>query len=224
MGCWSEVEMMTGKEIFDRDGFLEIPEIIIDPKNLFTEPPKNHDGSRTSGSLKYNLRQEPQYDKDENQVPGSFSVYNNPKYREIHRLVRRVVQNILEIDLHPTYFYERFYYAGQELKRHSDRPACEISVTLQISTNLKEPWDIWFQKPDGKETSIKMKSGDAVIYRGCEREHWRLPMKSNYNKFQNKFRNFKKKEDDTYLHQIFFHYVDAQGPFVHYAYDAIKYK
>ena len=222
MGCRSEVEMMTDKEIFERDGFLEVPEIIIDPKNLFTKPPKNHNGSRTSGSLKYNLRQEPQYDKDEKQVPGSFSVYNNPKYREIHRLVRRVVQNILEIDLHPTYFYERFYYAGQELKRHSDRPACEISVTLQISTNLKEPWDIWFQKPDGKETSIKMKSGDAVIYKGCEREHWRLPMKSNYNKLQNKFRTFRKKEDDTYLHQIFFHYVDAQGPYVHYAYDAIK--
>ena len=213
---------MTDKEIFERDGFLEVPEIIIDPKNLFTKPPKNHNGSRTSGSLKYNLRQEPQYDKDETQVPGSFSVYNNPKYREIHRLVRRVVQNILEIDLHPTYFYERFYYAGQELKRHSDRPACEISVTLQISTNLKEPWDIWFQKPDGKETSIKMKSGDAVIYKGCEREHWRFPMKSNYNILQNKINKLKKKEDDTYLHQIFFHYVDAQGPFVHYAYDAIK--
>ena len=222
MGCRSEVEMMTDKEIFERDGFLEVPEIIIDPKNLFTKPPKNHNGSRTSGSLKYNLRQEPQYDKDENQVPGSFSVYNNPKYREIHRLVRRVVQNILEIDLHPTYFYERFYYAGQELKRHSDRPACEISVTLQISTNLKEPWDIWFQKPDGKETIIKMKSGDAVIYKGCEREHWRFPMKSNYNILQNKINKLKKKEDDTYLHQIFFHYVDAQGPFVHYAYDAIK--
>ena len=222
MGCRSEVEMMTDKEIFERDGFLEVPEIIIDPKNLFTKPPKNHNGSRTSGSLKYNLRQEPQYDKNENQVPGSFSVYNNPKYREIHRLVRRVVQNILEIDLHPTYFYERFYYAGQELKRHSDRPACEISVTLQISTNLKEPWDIWFQKPDGKETSIKMKSGDAVIYKGCEREHWRFPMKSNYNILQKKINKLKKKEDDTYLHQIFFHYVDAQGPFVHYAYDAIK--
>ena len=219
MGCRSEVEMMTDKEIFERDGFLEVPEIIIDPKNLFTKPPKNHNGSRTSGSLKYNLRQEPQYDKDENQVPGSFSVYNNPKYREIHRLVRRVVQNILEIDLHPTYFYERFYYAGQELKRHSDRPACEISVTLQISTNLKEPWDIWFQKPDGKETSIKMKSGDAVIYKGCEREHWRFPMKSNYNILQNKINKLKKKEDDTYLHQIFFHYVLQDGMRTHHAFD-----
>ena len=32
---------MTDKEIFERDGFLEVPEIIIDPKNLFTKPPKN---------------------------------------------------------------------------------------------------------------------------------------------------------------------------------------
>ena len=47
-------------------------------------------------------------------------------------------------------------------------------------------------------------------------------MKSNYNILQNKINKLKKKEDDTYLHQIFFHYVDAQGPFVHYAYDAIK--
>ena len=50
---------MTDKEIFERDGFLEVPGIIIDPKNLFTEPPKNHNGSRTSGSLKYSLIQEP---------------------------------------------------------------------------------------------------------------------------------------------------------------------
>jgi len=210
---------MKDKEIFERDGFLEVPEIIIDPINLFTEPPKKEDGTRASGSLKYYLRKKPELVEEEVQVPGSFSIYNNPKYREIHRLLRWSVENILGIDLHPTYFYERFYYVGQELTRHSDRPACEISVTLQISTNLKEPWDIWFQKPDGKEVSVKMNSGDAVIYKGCEREHWRLPMKSNYNKFQNRWRTFRKKEDDTYLHQIFFHYVNAQGPFVHHAFD-----
>ena len=41
-------------------------------------------------------------------------------------------------------------------------------------------------------------------------------------KLQNKFRTLRKKEDDTYLHQVFFHFVDAQGPFVHYAFDAIE--
>ena len=213
---------MTDREIFERNGYLEIPKLIIDPINLFVKPPKNQDGLRMSGCLKHFRRKEPEFVEAEPQVAGSFSVYNNPIYRKIHFLVRKEIESILKMDLHPTYFYERFYYAGQELERHTDRPACEISVTLQISTNLKEPWDIWFQKPDGKESSIKMKSGDAVIYKGCEREHWRLPMKSNYNKLQNKFRTFRKKEDDTYLHQIFFHFVDAQGPFVHYAFDAIE--
>ena len=220
MGCWPEVEIMENREIFDRDGFLEVPEIIMDPLNLFSERPKNGDGSIVSGSMKYHFKSsEPEYSEEESQVPGSFSIYNNPKYREIHRLLRRAVENILGIDLHPTYFYERFYSVGQELSRHTDRPACEISVTLQISTNLKEPWEIWFQKPDGKEVSVKMNSGDAVIYKGCEREHWRHPMKSNYSKLQNKWRKFRNKDDDTYLHQIFFHYVDAQGPFVHHAFD-----
>ena len=214
--------MMTDRETFERNGYLEIPKLIIDPKNLFAKPPKNQDGLRMSGCLRHFRRKEPDFVKGEPQVAGSFSIYNNPRYREIHRLVRKAVENILKMDLHPTYFYERFYYAGQQLERHTDRPACEISVTLQISTNLKESWSIWFQRPDGKESSVKMNSGDAVSYRGCERVHWRLPMKSNYNKLQNKFRNFRKKEDDTYLHQIFFHYVDAQGPFVHYANDDIE--
>jgi hypothetical protein len=35
------------------------------------------------------------------------------------------------MDLHPTYFYDRFYFPGQQLKRHSDRPACEVSVSYK---------------------------------------------------------------------------------------------
>ncbi len=123
------------------------------------------------------------------------------------------------MELLPTYFYDRFYYVGQQLKRHSDRPACEVSVTLQISTNGKEPWPIWFERPDGSETYVLMKNGDATIYKGCEREHWRDPLQSRYNTWENKWRSFRKQEDDTYHHQIFLHYVDSQGPFVHHAND-----
>ena len=64
-----------------------------------------------------------------------------------------------------------------------------------------------------------MKNGDMVIYKGCEREHWREPLESKYGKVKKFINNFQKKEDDTYHHQIFFHYVNAQGPFVHHAYD-----
>ena len=107
------------------------------------------------------------------------------------------------MDLLPTYYFDRFYYEGQKLARHSDRPSCEISATVQISTNRDEAWPIWFQRPDQTENSVSMKNGDMVLYKGCEREHWREPLTGK----------------DSYHHQIFFHYVNAQGPYVHYAYD-----
>jgi hypothetical protein len=64
-----------------------------------------------------------------------------------------------------------------------------------------------------------MLDGDAAIYRGIERDHWREPLTSRYNERQLWWRKFRKLEDDTYHHQVFFHYVDAQGPHVHLAFD-----
>ena len=95
---------MTDREIFDRDGFLKVPAIIMDPKNLYAEIPRDPNGFKLSGSIMHYPKKKPEFKKEETQVPGSFSIYNNPKYREIHRLMRRAVENILEIDLHPTYF------------------------------------------------------------------------------------------------------------------------
>ena len=50
-------------------------------------------------------------------------------------------------------------------------------------------------------------------------EHWRNKLESRYNKYQRYFRKLTKKGDDTYHHQIFFHYVSAQGENVHHAFD-----
>tara|TARA_B100001996_G_C18616133_1_gene575816 strand:+ start:494 stop:1123 length:630 start_codon:yes stop_codon:yes gene_type:complete len=204
---------------FERDGFLEVPGIIMDPENTYSPVPHHPNGERVSGSIQFKSNGEYTYTPEETQVPGSCSRYNNPKYKSLHYIVKKAVENILGMDLHPSYFYERYYYVGQKLERHSDRPACEISVTLQISTNSEKPWPIWFEKPDGSEESVEMNTGDGVIYKGCEREHWRDPLKSRYNKYQKKWKEIRNKEDDTYHHQIFLHYVNAQGPYVHHAFD-----
>ena len=103
-----------------------------------------------------------------------------------------------------------------------DRDVCEISLTYQIGTNCKTPWPIWIKTPDtydddknivkkGKEVFIKLNDGDAVIYKGCERPHWREPLKSRYNKIQRVIKKLLRKKDDTYHHQVFFHYVLADG-------------
>jgi len=209
---------MTKNEFFEKNGYLFLPKLISDPENLYSPPPVDENGKRWTGQMKY-VRNKVLYTPDEKQVTGSFGRFNIPVYKELHYLVRKAVEKELGIDLLPTYFYERFYYVGHRLNRHSDRTACEVSVTLQISTNSNKPWPIWFERPDGSEAYVLMENGDAAVYKGCEREHWRDPLESKYNKVQNFWRTLRKKEDDTYHHQIFLHYVNAQGPYVHVAGD-----
>ena len=200
---------MTNHSSFEENGYLFVPGMIVDPENLFCPVPEER------GQYNYIRKDKVVHIPEEEQVNGSLSRYNFPQYKELHFLLKKKVEKVLEMDLHPTYYFDRFYFTGQELKRHSDRPACEVSVTLQVSTNRKDPWSIWFEKPDGTESFVNMKNGDAVIYKGCEREHWREPLQSRYNKLQRIF----KKKDNTYHHQIFLHYVNANGPYVSYAFD-----
>lgn len=204
---------MTNNKSFEENGYLFVPKMIVNPEMLFCPVPKER------GQITYHRKDKFTYVPEEQQVNGSLSRYNFPSYKELHCLVKKEVETILDIDLHPTYYFDRFYFTGQQLKRHSDRPSCEVSVTLQISTNKKDPWSIWFERPDESETFVDMKNGDAVIYKGCEREHWREPLQSKYNRVQRTFMKLIKKEDDTYHHQIFLHYVNASGPYVNFAFD-----
>ena len=210
---------MSKNEFFEKNGYLFLPQLISDPENLYCPCPLNEMGERLTGQLNYHRADKFTYVPDEKQVNGSLARYNVPMYKQLHFLVRKQVEKALGMDLLPTYFYDRFYYVGQQLKRHSDRPACEVSVTLQISTNSENPWPIWFNRPDGSDGYVVMKNGDAAVYKGCEREHWRDPLESRYNRMQRRIRNVRKMQDDTYHHQIFLHYVNSQGPFVHFAND-----
>ena len=138
---------MSKNEVFERNGYLFLPQLITDPQNLYCEPPLNAEtGKRLTGQLNWQRKDKFTYCPDEKQVSGSLARYNVPMYKQLHYLVRKAVEEKLGMDLLPTYYYDRFYYLGQELKRHSDRPACEVSVTLQISTNSENPWPIWFNK------------------------------------------------------------------------------
>lgn len=190
------------REVFDRNGYLYVPNA-VDFKSLYCSPPVDKEGQRITGIERHYRRQETQFNSVEPQVNGSLARYNHPCYKATHYSLMKQIEGILSIDLLPTYYFDRFYYEGQELTRHKDRPSCEISATVQISTNRDEAWPIWFERPDHTENSVSMKNGDMVLYKGCEREHWREPLTG----------------ENSYHHQIFFHYVNAQGPYVHHAYD-----
>ena len=105
------------------------------------------------------------------------------------------VEKESNLRLFPTYAYWRYYVFGATLKKHTDRPSCEISVTACI-----KKYDNWPVVVEGK--SFELKEGDAILYAGCDQKHWR---------------------PGTYkgegMAQVFFHYVNQTGPNKDYAYD-----
>lgn len=93
----------------------------------------------------------------------------------------------------PTYVYSIIYKNSSELIRHRDRDACEISLTVNLQKDAE--WPICVKKPNGEEFCIELNPGDALMYKGCEAEHWR-PEKYKGQNFV----------------QTFMHYVRADGP------------
>ena len=121
--------------------------------------------------------------------------YSDPLMTSFLETKLPLVEKESNLNLFPTYAYWRYYILGATLDKHTDRPACEVSVTACI-----KKYDNWPIIIEG--TEFELEEGDAVLYAGCDQEHWR---------------------PGTYkgegLAQVFFHYVNQQGPFTHHAYD-----
>jgi hypothetical protein len=121
--------------------------------------------------------------------------YEDPLMNSLLYTKLPIVEKESNLKLFPTYAYWRYYIFGGTLKKHRDRPACEISITACI-----KKYDNWPIIVEGK--SFELNEGDAVLYAGCDQKHGR---------------------PGTYkgegIAQVFLHYVNKNGPFTHHAYD-----
>jgi len=203
-----KMKSWTHNEFFDANGYLVVPNL-CNVENLYHPVPEERGQITYYGSLDKFDHQE-----EETQVNGSLARYSHPQYKKAHAEIRLKLEQILGRKLYNTYYYDRFYFPGQELTKHVDRDACEISVTVHIGTSLKEPWPICIESSQGTSFCANLNPGDAMIYKGRERPHWREPMPGKKKTFWNK------KED--YYHQIFFHYVLGDGHFAHCAFDMAR--
>lgn len=111
-----------------------------------------------------------------------------------------LAEEVSGLKLFPTYSYFRVYKRGDVLKKHTDRPSCEISVTLCLGYQAERPWPILLDGPHGI-SSIELAAGDGLFYRGIECAHWREPM------------------DGEQSAQVLLHYVDQNGPYAEWKYD-----
>ena len=140
--------------------------------------------------------------RDDGRVDSAYKDgYSGPVYQYesptggqelLYYMTQRMVDIVGE-RLYPTYSFMRCYNEGSYLPMHTDRPACEVSVSIHLGSD--KPWEFTIEDPDENPASVILEQGDAVIYLGCVGNHGR---KGNY-------------DGDHYI-QIFLHYVRSRGP------------
>ena len=138
------------------------------------------------------------------QCPKSQAIHGTVTFDKLLEDLTSNFEQASGLKLFPTYSYARFYNSqDEELKVHRDRPACEISATLTLDFE-GDVWPIYMGAHEDKSnaTEIKMKIGDAVMYRGCDIYHWRESYK-----------------EGKWQAQVFLHYVDQNGPHAEWKYD-----
>ena len=158
------------------------------------------------------------------QCPGNYAHYGDPMMDSMMMAHGKKIEEVTGMTLAPSYTYYRMYLNGAILKRHKDRPSCEISATVCLDwddSNCEErkPWSIWIKNHEG-EKAVDLEPGDAMIYKGCERPHWRDAMPTPRRRKRDII--LRRKEKEYYYHQIFFHYVLADGHRAHCAWDRAR--
>jgi hypothetical protein len=146
--------------------------------------------------------------RTDQQIPGAYSRYADWVMEALLMYMIPIMKAKTGLELIPTYTYTRLYEKGNKLRRHKDRPSCEISTTLHLGG---DEWPI-FLDPSGqtfvidefkeihkpgapKGIQVDLKVGDMLIYSGCDLEHWREPFQGNV------------------CSQVFLHYNHANGPY-----------
>ena len=126
-----------------------------------------------------------------------------------------VVSSLVGESLLPTYDYLRIYRQGDVCKVHSDRYACQHSLSLTLAYSDARAWPLEIERAssdpsarveegfDGSElASIAMGVGDAVIYQGVKHRHGRTSPNPN-----------------RWSAHIFLHWVARDGPYANEAFD-----
>ena len=133
--------------------------------------------------------------------PKSQAAHGMPASDELLEMLTPAISKASGKNLIPTYSYARMYVNGETLPKHTDRPACQYSVTLCLGMD-GAPWPIFMSKTEEEAGgSVSLNVGDGVLYLGMDMHHWREPFKGQWQA------------------QVFLHWVDADGPHADQKYD-----
>jgi len=128
----------------------------------------------------------------DSQAMNSPSFYGETKCKILHQKALKLMEKHTGLKLFKTYTYCRIYKKDVILTPHTDRPACEISATVCIGFEGYQ-WELYINNKDELPIRILLNPCDALLYKGCEKTHWRPRLEGNNHV------------------QVFLHYVNKNG-------------
>jgi hypothetical protein len=153
---------------FQSEGFVKVTEFFDLPTiSLVSEYFEN---KLARGEIDIVPQNDPAFDST------AIGYYADPLAEVLLKKATSFVSETVGEKVIPTYSFFRVYRPGEKLARHTDRESCEVSVTINIaSVGLENK--VHMHSPNGSEVSFLLSPGDAAVYKGCEVEHWREPLK-----------------------------------------------
>lgn len=139
------------------------------------------------------------FDKERGNV---MCCYAPPSSTFVVKRMKSILENLLGEELIPSYWFTTTYHNKGWMNCHTDRPSCEVSVTMNICGDAK--WPIKLKDLSNKRREVVTPVGHGVAYLGTIVPHWRSPLRTHKN--------------DRFM-QLFLHYVRKDGPYADYAYD-----
>ena len=131
----------------------------------------------------------------DNQTPGRYVAYDELATKYIQQQLARMVSDVARRVVVPSYNYLAFYQGGATLDPHTDREACEYTLSLCIDATPDPQtygaWPLLLMTGEGA-ISLTQGIGEALLFRGRDLTHWRDRLPEGYTSSS-----------------ILFHYVNA---------------
>jgi hypothetical protein len=208
----AEVDLNGARKCYAADGYVLLPQ-------LFTPLVLQVFHGKLQGDL--NLKGDPRFVSNTALLSKpALEVYSRQyaPMAAFHWGATTAAAAIAGCELIPTYAYFRVYQHGDICRVHSDREACEHSLSLMIELSDSTPWPLCVGKDRVEErpapvvhdfgaeeyAALPMSGGDAVMYRGVDHRHGRVEPNPN-----------------RWSAHLFMHWVDAAGPYAEHAFDRV---
>jgi hypothetical protein len=96
------------------------------------------------------------------QLARSYASYGDLLMEVLLAELQSAAEDYLGVSLLPTHSYTRLYRHSDELKLHTDRPACEVVASLTLGYKADARWPLYV-RASGQTFKYELNPGDCVI-------------------------------------------------------------